>query len=131
MDRTDAQKTREEGGGLSWFESFVEQVNKRVSSALFFFLCAGVVLAWLISVPLWTDAKSWQSAIHTVSSVLTLLLLVLLENAGRRAEQASQEKLNVIAEAIAALMDSRGDDDPEMREAAARLRDSVGLEARH
>ena len=102
-----------------------------VSSALFFFLCAGVVLAWLISLPLWTDAKSWQAAIHTVSSVLTLLLLVLLENAGRRAEQASQEKLNVIAEAIAALMDSRGDDDPEMREAAARLRDSVGLEARH
>ncbi len=129
--RTDAKKTREEGGGYSLFERFVEQVNHRVSSAPFFFVCVGIVLVWLVSVPLWADLKSWQVAIHTVSSVLTLLLLVLLENASRRAEQAAQEKLNVIAEALAALMDSRGQDDPELREAAQRLRDAVGLEARH
>ena len=69
--------------------------------------------------------------IHTVASVLTLLLLVLLQNAGRRDAEAAQEKLNVMAEALAALMDSRGADDPELREAADELRDAVGLEARH
>jgi hypothetical protein len=69
--------------------------------------------------------------IHTVASVLTLLLLVLMENAARRAEEASQEKLNVLADALAALMESRAQDDPELRVAAGRLRDSVGLEERH
>ncbi len=83
------------------------------------------------SFPLFPDAKEWQVVIHTVGSVLTLLLLVLLENASRRAEEASQEKLNVLAEALAALMESRGRDDADLLEAARSLREAVGLEERH
>jgi 4-amino-4-deoxy-L-arabinose transferase-like glycosyltransferase len=130
-ERTEAKETREGSGGRSPFERFVEQVNGRVSSAPFFFVCAAVVLVWLVSVPLWGDLKSWQAVISTISSVLTLLLLVLLENASRRAEEAAQEKLNVIAEALAALMDSHGQNDSELAAAAGRLRDAVGLEVRH
>jgi hypothetical protein len=69
--------------------------------------------------------------IHTVSSVITLLLLALLENAARRGEEASQEKLNVIAEALAALMDSRAVEDSDLETAVTKLRDAVGLEERH
>ncbi|MGH3812112.1 MAG: hypothetical protein ACRDUV_06610, partial [Pseudonocardiaceae bacterium] len=85
----------------------------------------------LVSLPLWADLKEWQVAIHTVASVLTLLLVVLLENAGRRAEEAAQEKLNVIAEAVVELMDSAARNDRDLRDAAQRLRDAVGLEERH
>ena len=77
------------------------------------------------------DLKTWMAVIHTVSSVLSLLLLVLLENAGRRAEEAAQEKLNVLAEALSDLMASRAQDDPGLDDAVQRLRDAVGLEARH
>ena len=90
-----------------------------------------MVLAWLISLPLWADLKEWQTAIHTVASVLTLLLVVLLENAGRRTDEAAQEKLNVIAEAVAELMASDARNDPHLRDAAERLRKAVGLEERH
>jgi low affinity Fe/Cu permease len=75
--------------------------------------------------------QGWQTAIHTVASVLTLLLVVLLENAGRRAEEASQEKLNVIAEALVELVGSGARHDPDLRDAAERLRKAVGLEERH
>lgn len=131
MDTTDAGRDLHSDEGLSWFERFVETTYTRVSQAPFFFVIVAVVLAWALSWPLFPDAKSWQVVIHTVGSVLTLLLLVLLENASRRAEEAAQEKLNVLAEALAALMDSRGRDDPELREAAEKLRDAVGLEERH
>jgi len=57
--------------------------------------------------------------------------VVLLENAGRRAEEAAQEKLNVIAEALAELMTSEARTDPDLREAAERLRQAVALEKRH
>lgn len=130
MQRSDAAQSRGREDNRSPFERFVEVANRRVSGAPFFFVCAGIVVAWLVSIPFWVDLKAWQVAIHTVASVLTLLLLVLLENASRRAEEAAQEKLNVIAEALAALMESRRDD-PEVLEAAQRLRDAVGLEARH
>lgn len=121
------------GGGNrpSAFERFVESAYVWVSRPPFFFICLGVVAAWLVSVPLWADLKDWQVAIHTITSVITLLLLALLENASRRSEEASQEKLNMIAEALAALMDSRGIEDPAIQEAAAALREAVGLEVRH
>jgi low affinity Fe/Cu permease len=129
--RSDAAQTRRGGDRRSAFERFVEGAQLRVSQAPFFFVCAGLVVLWLVSLPLWTDLKTWQVAIHTVASVFTLLLVVLLENASRRADEAAQEKLNVIAEALAALMDSSAAHDPALREAATRLRDAVGLEARH
>jgi low affinity Fe/Cu permease len=90
-----------------------------------------LLLVWLFSVPLWVDLKAWQTAIHTLTSVVSLLLLALLENAARRAEQASQEKLNVIAEALAALMASRAVEDNDLQDAVTTLRDAVGLEQRH
>lgn len=115
----------------SAFDKFVEAAYQRVSRAPFFGVCAGIVVVWFVSVPLWPDLKSWQVAIHTVASVISLLLLVLLENASRRAEEASQEKLNVIAEALSDLMLSRAQDDPEIDGAARKLRQAIGLEDRH
>ena len=131
MARTEAADSRKQSDGRNPFERFVEATYQRVSDAPFFFVCLAIVLAWLVSVPLWQDLKSWQVAIHTVGSVLSLLLLVLLENASRRSGEAAQEKMNVIAEALAALMDSGARNDPELEEAVKRLRDAVGLEVRH
>lgn len=131
MERNAAAETRETNKTRSPFERFVELVYLGVSMPPFFGICLTIVLVWLISLPLWVDLKAWQVAIHTVTSVVSLLLLVLLENAGRRAEESAQEKLNVIAAALAALMESRGNDDPKLLEAAEKLREAVGLEERH
>jgi low affinity Fe/Cu permease len=132
LERSDAAETRRDQREQSWFERFVEQANHVVSRAPFFYLCVAIVFAWLVSAPLWADLKVWQAVIHTVSSVFALLLLVLLENAGRRSEEAAQEKLNVIAEALSDLMAARAHQgDPELADAARRLRDAVGLEERH
>jgi low affinity Fe/Cu permease len=131
MERTDAAKSREQQAGLDPFERFVELSTKVISRAPFFAVVVAVLVIWAASYPLWTTTTKWELAIHTFGAVLSLLLLVLLENAGRRNTEAMQEKLNVIAEALAALMDSRAADDPRLREAAEDLRDAVGLEERH
>ncbi len=115
----------------SRFDRFVEAAYLRVSRAPFFVFCIVLVLVWLVTVPLWADLAAWQYALHTVTSILTLLLIALLENAGRRAEESAQEKLNVIAEALAALMESRAIEDPDLEEAHKRLSEAVGLEERH
>ena len=131
MERTDAAESRETSKGLDPFERFVEVSTKLISRAPFFAVVVAIVVIWAASYPLWKSTTKWELAIHTFGGVLSLLLLVLLENAGRRNTEAQQEKLNVIAEALAALMDSRADDDPELREAAENLREAVGLEERH
>ena len=131
MQRNEAAESRKKSDGRSPFEVFVEVTYQQVSRAPFFLVCLGIVVVWLVSVPLWVDLKAWQVAIHTVASVLSLLLLVLLENASRRSGEAAQEKMNVIAEALAALMASQARTDPELDEAVQKLREAVGLEERH
>ncbi len=126
-----AADARGAGDQRSSFDRFVQAAYRWVSRPPFFFICLTIVLVWFVSVPLWVDIKTWEGAIHTVASVITLLLLALLENAQRRADEAAQEKLNVIAEALAALMTSHAVRDPELGEAVTRLRDAVGLEERH
>ena len=121
QQRSDAAESREKSDGRSAFDRFVEAVHELVSRTPFF----------PVSYPIWPSAKSWQVVIHTVASVVTLLLLALLENASRRGEEAAQEKLNVIAEALSDLMSSRAQDDPQLEQSVRRLRDAVGLEERH
>lgn len=131
MDRSEAAESREKHDGLDPFERFVELATSAISRPPFFAVVVAVVVAWAVSFPLWSSSTKWELAIHTFGSVLSLLLLVLLENAGRRNNEAMHEKLNVLAEAMAALMDSRAADDPELRRAAEDLREAVGLEERH
>lgn len=126
-----AAPDRDRASRPSPFERFVEAAHRWVSRAPFFFVCVALIIVWLVSVPLWADLKEWQVVIHTITSVVTLLLIALLENAGRRSEEAAQEKLNMLAEALVVLMKSQGDRDQAVRDAAAKLGEAIGLEDRH
>lgn len=131
MDRQDAARDRKKHDGRGTFEKFVEAVNQQVSRAPFFAVILVALVLWAASKPLWSSTTKWELALHTGSAILSLLLLVLLENAGRRAEEAAQEKLNCIAEALSDLMSSRAQDDPRLAESVEKLREAVGLEERH
>jgi low affinity Fe/Cu permease len=131
VKRTEAAESRQHPDARNPFERFVEAVNQRVSRGPFFLVIVAAVIAWGASYPLWENHTKWESSLHTGSAVLSLFLLVLLENAGRRSEEAAQEKLNVLAEALSDLMESRAREDEGLTNAVQRLRDAVGLEARH
>jgi low affinity Fe/Cu permease len=131
MDRTEAAESRKKDDGRDPFEKFVEAANQLVSRGPFFLIMVAVLVAWAASYPLWSSATKWELTLHTGSAILSLLLLALLENAGRRSQEAIQEKLNVLAEALADLMTSRAADDPELEESVEKLRQAIGLEERH
>jgi low affinity Fe/Cu permease len=131
VDRKDAAEDRKKDDGRNLFEKFVESANQVVSRAPFFVAIVVVLVLWAVSYPFWSSTTKWELALHTGSAILSLLLLVLLENAGRRSQEAIQEKLNVVAEALADLMTSRVDDDPELAESVEKLREAIGLEERH
>ena len=111
QQRTDAADSRETKKDRDPFEKFVDLSTKLISRAPFFAVVVAVVVVWSVSYPLWASTTKWELAIHTFGGVLSLLLLVLLENAGRRNTEAMQEKLNVLAEALAALMEAQVTDD--------------------
>ena len=118
------------GEETSRFDRFVEAAHAKVSRAPFFAICGVVIVGWLVSYPLFSNPQSWQAVIHTITSVTTLLLVALLENAGRRDAKAAQEKLSTLTGALADLMDARGTDDPHLKQRAAELREAIGVEER-
>jgi low affinity Fe/Cu permease len=61
-----------------------------------------------------------------VTALLTLAMVVLVQNEGWRANKATQRKLNAIASALAEVMENAEVDDENVRQ----LNSAVGLEKR-
>ncbi|MGO4441740.1 low affinity iron permease family protein [Mycobacterium sp. 2YAF39] len=68
--------------------------------------------------------------INTFTSTITFLLVALLQNTETRAENATQRKLNAIADALADLVEKLGENDEDLRRARDELTFAVGVEHR-
>ena len=97
---------------LSIFDRFAESASEFASHAVFFIGCALVVLLWLPSYFLIGNLNTWQLIINTLTTIVTFLLVALLQNSQRRSEQAVQLKLDAIADGLADLVSKAGDSRP-------------------
>ena len=117
-------------GELSWFDRLASRVNRYTSHAWFFSFCVLLVLLWGPSYFLFGRIDTWQLVINTLTTIVTFLLVALLQNTQKRADDAVQHKLNAIAEGLADLMGEIAQQRPPLREDCHQLRAAVGLENR-
>jgi low affinity Fe/Cu permease len=83
-------------------EAKVNQLFSRISSAiafqsgrpLTFVVSLAVVLLWLFSGPLFHYSDTWQLIINTATSVLTFLMVFVIQNTQNRDGAAIQAKLD-------------------------------------
>jgi hypothetical protein len=115
---------------LSVFDRFATRASEFVSRAWFFVLCVGLVVVWLPSFFALSNVDTWQLIINTVTTIVTFLLVALLQNTQKRADEAVQHKLNAIADALSDLMADLERDRPDLRGNSDELRKAVGLEDR-
>jgi len=115
---------------LSFFDRFATWVNRFVSRAWFFAGCVLLVVIWVPSFFVIRDVNTWQLIINTATTIVTFLLVALLQNTQTRADNALQHKLNGIADALADLMVAMSDKYPKLAEDELELRAAVGLEDR-
>lgn len=118
------------GGRLSLFDRFASWSDRFVSRAWFFAFCVLLVLVWAPSYFLFGTIDTWQLVINTATTIITFLLVALLQNTQTRSDEAIQQKLNAVADALADLMTQLGHDNPEMLHDRDELRAAVGLEER-
>jgi len=111
---------------LGAFDRFAASASAVVGRAPFFACCVALVVVWAPSIFLIRDIDAWQLVINTTTTIVTFLLVALLQNSSHRADLAVQHKLNALAEALADLMDHWEDLDRDQEE----LREAVGLEER-
>src|SRR3954451_18289213 len=117
-------------GKLSLFDRFATAADRVVSGAWFFAFCLLLVIVWAPTFFLIRDVNTWQLIINTLTTIVTFLLVALLQNTQRRSDDAVQHKLNAIADALADLMQQMAEDRPELRNDYEELRAAVGLEKR-
>lgn len=114
--------------GLSLFDRFATGASSVVSRAWFFLGCVLLVIIWAPTFA-FLPLDTWQLIINTVTTIITFLLVALLQNTEHRSDDALQQKLNAIAEALGDLM-LHLRDDPDVETDEKELRAAVGLEQR-
>lgn len=120
----------------SFFDRFAGRCADFVSKAPFFTFCVLLVVVWSPSYFFVGNFDTYQLLINTPTTIITFLLVALLQNTQRRSEQALQHKLNAIADGLSDLMEHFSTDEAEgaAKEDLARdvedLREAVGIEER-
>jgi uncharacterized membrane protein len=116
---------------VSVFDRFAEGAARFFSRPWFFAMCLLLVVIWAPSYFVVANLDTWQLIINTVTTIVTFLMVALLQNTQTRADRSTQDKLNAIADGLADLMRSTaGSDDPDLRQDMLELRAAVGLEDR-
>jgi hypothetical protein len=127
-------------GDVGFFDRFAGKASEIVSRAPFFAFCLLLVFAWLVegAIRVASDGTSaflgdsYQLQINTTTTIITFLLVALLQNSQTRSDRAIQHKLNAVADGLADLMShlaERGDGDDLWRD-IRELQAAVGLERR-
>jgi low affinity Fe/Cu permease len=115
---------------VGFFDRFAGWSSLIASRAYFFAFCVLLIVVWAPSYFLIGNLDTWQLIINTATTIITFLMVALLQNSQTRSDQAIQHKLNAIADGLADLMAHLIDEgDPEdLRDDLTELRDAVGLE---
>jgi low affinity Fe/Cu permease len=76
------------------FAKFANATAHAAGSPIAFLLCVVVVLVWAISGPLFGFSETWQLVINTATTIVTFLMVFLIQNTQNRDGAALQTKLD-------------------------------------
>jgi low affinity Fe/Cu permease len=85
-------------GGL--FERLACWATLWTGSSWAFALAVGIILAWVVTGPLFGFSDTWQLVINTGTTIVTFLMVFLIQRAQNKDAQAIQLKLNELVAAV-------------------------------
>lgn len=86
------------------FSNFAKQVSIAAGAPWAFMAAAGLIIAWLISGPLTGFSDTWQLVINTTTTIITFLMVFLIQSSQNRDARALHLKLD---ELICSIKDAR------------------------
>ncbi len=90
-----------------------------LGSPLAFVMAAGLIVVWAISGPLFHFSDTWQLVINTSTTIVTFLMVFLIQNTQNRDAMAVQLKLDELLRSVAAartgLVDLESLDDEQLK----------------
>jgi len=87
-----SKQTKTRDSGL--FARFANEASRAVGSGAAFGAAIAVVLIWSLSGPLFQYSDTWQLVINTGTTIVTFLMVFLIQNTQNRDSAATQLKLD-------------------------------------
>ncbi|MCW2393739.1 low affinity iron permease family protein [Sphingobium sp. B8D3B] len=83
-----------------FFTRFASRMASWTGQPFTFVLALGIIVIWGVSGPLFQWSDTWQLVINTGTTIVTFLMVFLIQNAQNRDASAMQVKLDEIIRAI-------------------------------
>jgi low affinity Fe/Cu permease len=107
-----------------WFGQFAAKASALLGTKWAFAMAALVIVVWALTGPLFHFSDTWQLVINTGTTIVTFLMVFLIQNTQNRDARAINLKLNELIRAIDAARDQMIDieslSDLELNEIQAR-----------
>jgi low affinity Fe/Cu permease len=94
MSAKNKHQAEKEGGIAKFFGEFASRTSQAAGRASTFALAAAVILIWAVTGPLFGFSDTWQLVINTGTTIVTFLMVFLIQNSQNRDSAAMQVKLD-------------------------------------
>jgi low affinity Fe/Cu permease len=81
-------------GKGSWFVRFAQIVSRVTGRPMAFMVATGAILLWAASGPLFGFSDTWQLVVNTTTTIITFLMVFVIQNTQNRDTVAMQIKLD-------------------------------------
>ncbi|HJS20269.1 MAG TPA: low affinity iron permease family protein [Anaerolineales bacterium] len=103
---------------LSWFTRAAKWASRTAGKPVTFIVAVSIILIWAITGPLFDFSDTWQLVINTGTTIITFLMVFLIQNTQNRDTEALQIKLDELLRAVGAARNTMIDleelDDEEL-----------------
>ncbi|MBI1275159.1 low affinity iron permease family protein [bacterium] len=82
-----------------WFQRFAKRTASWTGSPYAFALAFGTIVTWVVSGPVFGFSDTWQLVINTGTTIITFLMVFLIQNTQNRDSVAIQLKLDELIRA--------------------------------
>ena len=83
-----------------WFRKIAHRVAEAVGTSTAFLIACLTIVIWLISGPIFHFSDTWQLIINTATTIITFLMVFLIQNAQNRDSRALHLKLDELIRGV-------------------------------